>query len=262
MNLVRGRSWCAAAIVLALTCATGIAWSHSNGESGHSGKQGLTCNDCHSGGPTPNVFFDGPTTIEAGTTVTYTFHVKTTQPLAGMNVAATDGIQLHDDDAGTTYLSASEELVHPRPLATGAGDAGDAGDAGEAVFTFSLDAPQYAGTIQLWGAGNAVNGNKDTTGDKANDTKITIIIDGPPAPQPEAGPPPPPPPPPPTQVPTLPPVPNPDAGATSPSKDDDGGSGCAVGATASDASTGAAAFVLLALARAVSRRRRRTSRPS
>jgi hypothetical protein len=247
-------------LAVATLLVSGAAWSHGTGQSGYSGKKaGTTCAQCHGGGPTPSVSFEGPTTIEAGTIVPYTFHVETTQPLAGMNVAADDGVKLHDDDGGTTFLSISEELVQPRPLAT------DAGDGGEAVFSFSVEAPAYGGPIELWGAGNAVDGDHTSAGDGSQTATLNIMVDGPPRPEPDADVPPPTPPSRPPAGPGSPDAssdaaPAGDADDAAGPSGDDGG--CAVAFGGAPALPGGAALLLgvlgvLATTRVFGRRRRR-----
>ena len=90
------------------------AQAHSTGETGHSGKQGPTCNDCHSGGVSPAVRFTGPTELGVGETGTYRFEVTsmaTSQRAAGFNVAASDGGLDVLPDEGEQLVAADGELT-------------------------------------------------------------------------------------------------------------------------------------------------------
>jgi hypothetical protein len=234
--------------VLALSAIAGIAYAHSGGITGASGKQGVICNDCHQGGKTPAVRLVGPGSLDAGEIAVYKFYIDTDAAITGMNAAATDGVVLTaDPDGGDTQFD-DPEVTHIRPQAP---------DAGEAVFTFSMTAPAYGGTVTLWAAGNACNGDGTTNGDEASGTKMSVVVNGPPAPDAgspgagDAG----------TPVKGDPVF---DAGATVPGSGRDAGagaappsdSGCAIGPDRSSLPAGAllTGFVGLAL---LGRRRRR-----
>lgn len=143
------------------------AYGFSGGINGYSGKLGHTCNDCHSGGVAPTVAFDGPTRVAAGAIAAYRFIVRSRsaqQIAAGFNVAA---------DAGTLAAATAnarvsgDELLHRGPL-TNVGD--------EASWSFTWRAPLEPGTYVLYGAGNSVNRNGSTSGDRAAATTLTVEV--------------------------------------------------------------------------------------
>jgi hypothetical protein len=174
------RTWLRLGIILAMTSVAGAAWSRSGGISGKSGKQGSTCNQCHGGGTTPTVKLDGPRSLDAGMLANYTFSITTVAVATGMNAATTEGTLIEDGDGGNTRLE-DDEITHVQKTKP---------DAGVALYRFSMTAPQYGGTISLYAAGNAVNGDDEESGDESAKDKIDIVVNGPPRPPPpEAGPP-------------------------------------------------------------------------
>src|SRR5262245_27198733 len=76
MRRARMKRVAAALTVVAFLCGASLAFSHTNGKTGASGKDGANCNSCHSGGPTPGVSFEGALKVDAGSVVTYRFIVK------------------------------------------------------------------------------------------------------------------------------------------------------------------------------------------
>jgi hypothetical protein len=252
------RGWLRVGVVLALVTIAGVASSKSGGITGHSGKQGPICSSCHNGGKTPTVKIEGPTSLDAGVLAVYTFRVQTDAAITGMNAAVSDGL-LGEVDGGRTALDTFEnELTHP-----GNAVKPDAAT-GEAVYTFSMTAPQFGGTVSLYAAGNACNNNNAEDGDQAASAKLDIVVNGPPKPPPvEAGPPP-----------VKPPPVNPPADSGSPTGDSGSGgfdagddapppaeeSGCNVGwSDRSSAPAGAMLAALVGLAM-VGRKRRRGRR--
>ena len=67
-----------ALLVVATSAAVaGSAAANSGGIIGASGKSGgFYCKGCHAGGTLPTVAFDGPTSLDPGTTATFTFIVS------------------------------------------------------------------------------------------------------------------------------------------------------------------------------------------
>ncbi len=161
----------------ALTFSARDAAATSNGsDSGCSGKPGIpndvctACGNCHQGGPAPTVKFAGPASLDAGTTGTYTFTVTTTQPKTGVDIAVTNGVVLNH---GTNTQSSFDELTQPSPQAV---------TGGATVYSFAMVAPPFAGQVQLWGSGVAVNGNGNTTGDNSTEGTMMVTVNGPPNP--------------------------------------------------------------------------------
>lgn len=241
--------WARVGVALAMVSCAGIAYAHSNGVTGASGKQGPICNSCHNGGSPPKVTLTGPTALDAGSIATYTFQIQTDAAITGMNAAISDG-KLAGNDAGFTVTS-FDEITHARTLRP---------DGGAAVYTFSMTAPEFGGKITLFAAGNAANNNGQSDGDQASGTLLDIEVNGPPRPPPpEAGPPPTP-----TSTGTTPP-PQVDSGPVAYDAGDDLGgaaapaddSGCSVGwSDRSGAPAGALFGALVGLAALVRARRR------
>ena len=169
-----------AAGVVGATLGAPPSAAHSAGEVGHSGKQGSICNDCHSGGMAPTVAFEGPTTVTVGDTATYTFSVhsaRAAQKAAGFNVAVSAGTLATVASQGEQLISG--ELTHTAPK--------NNTDAA-ASFQFTWTAPPSAGAATLFGAGNSVNRNGQSTGDRAAATTliVTVVEAEPPTPTPTA----------------------------------------------------------------------------
>lgn len=161
------------------------ALSNSGGRPGASGLSG-DCNQCHTGGTAPKVTLSGPTALDAGSRATYTFLVETEAGVVGMGATVDDSLAklFADPDGGRTDLQGEVpgyevgDITHLRP---------ERPDGGAVRFSFSLEAPPYASTMTLYAAGNACDGDRSTSGDRAAKTRLTIEINGPPRPVPEAG---------------------------------------------------------------------------
>lgn len=184
---ISGRSRGLALVAAGLLLAPGAARANSGGRFGASGKSGRSCDGCHQGGVPPTVTLDGPRALDAGASATYTLRVSLPagQPLAGMGAAASasDAVLSGDLDAGTRELSG--EIVHAIPR--GAADAGEDGGP-EVAFSFTMQAPPYGEVVTLYAAGNAVNGDRETTGDESARATLEVRVSGPPRPPPaEAG---------------------------------------------------------------------------
>ena len=188
---MRRRWFRIACVIVALAAGAGTSRATSTGIVGRSGKQAITCNGCHGGGVVPSVTFDGPTTLAPGTTGTFTFTVHSNdadvQLRAGFNVAASGGTLRIVTGQPEKVLSG--ELTHtaPQPVADLTGDV---------TWTFRWQAPARAGDHMFWGAGNSVNFDHSTSGDRVATTTYGIVVgaaaasptasptDGPPSPSP------------------------------------------------------------------------------
>lgn len=145
------------------------AFANQLGAVGYSGKQGETCNKCHSGGGAPTVTLTGPSSLQAGQTGSYTLTVTGGAGVrAGMNVAA-DVADAVLQGVGSETTAFSNEVHHASPK-------GFSG--GKATFVFTLVAPPYSGAVKLFGAGNSCNGNGGDSGDRAGTTTFTISVTG------------------------------------------------------------------------------------
>ncbi|MFQ5668758.1 MAG: dockerin type I repeat-containing protein [Candidatus Binatia bacterium] len=148
------------------------AFAFKNGITGRSGKPPTTiCNACHSGGDPPVVSFSFTDLLplNPGDTGNFTFTVQSTasrQPAAGFNVAASGG-ELKKK-FGQREQVINGELTHTAPKKTNA--------SGQASWKFKWVAPATPGIYILWGAGNSVNLNNTTTGDRAAATMFFIAV--------------------------------------------------------------------------------------
>lgn len=168
--------------LLAASFASAPASANESGLAGYSGKPNLaapageSCNQCHTGGATPTVTLEGPASLAAGQTASYSLVVKTGLSRAAGGIAATDGIVL----TPLTGLRDSFGEMVPN------GDVAVAG--GQATFTFSVKAPTSGTTLRLWAVGLAANGNNGVGGDRAAHTLRDIAVTGGTTPKPDAGP--------------------------------------------------------------------------
>ncbi|WP_455374899.1 c-type cytochrome [Kaarinaea lacus] len=156
-----------AAILLALTplqlnaLSTGIV-QHSGNPNINGGS---TCTLCHSGGTAPTLQLSGPTSVEAGSSNTFTLTMSGGQEnLAGFNISAGQG-------SLTASLSGigveSGELKH-----TQAFNVGSAGG----LWNFSFTAPATTGQVTLYAAGVSANGDSQMTGDGVATTTFVVEV--------------------------------------------------------------------------------------
>jgi len=140
-----------------------------DGITGFSGKQGATCNDdCHVGGLTPQVRFEGPQRVLADAVATFRFVVTSPaakQKVAGFNVAASDGVL--GAVTGQGEHVEFDELAHDAPKAT---------VNAEASWEFTWQAPSQQGVYTLYGAGLSANGNGTDGGDDSNLTTLSVTV--------------------------------------------------------------------------------------
>jgi hypothetical protein len=157
-----------------------ICEANSGGIMGFSGKQGGSiCNLCHGGGVAPLVEFQGPSEVAAGSTNTFRFVVRSqaaAQTHAGLDVSASAGQLNTIPDEGTRRSGA--EITQSSPKQNDA--------QGVAAWAFTWQAPSTGGTQMLFGAGNSVNRNGSSGGDRASATSFVIQVIGPPTDTPTA----------------------------------------------------------------------------
>ena len=159
----------AALLTAALLLGAAPLHASSGGITGRSGRGNASCNDCHGGGMRPEVAFIAPPTVEPGATVVLRFTVRAASPLgeaAGFNVAAEAGTLAVI--AGQGARRAAGELTHTEPK--------DSEGNRTAAWEFEWTAPAVPGTYRLWGAGNSVNGNGQSSGDRANTTVLRLDV--------------------------------------------------------------------------------------
>lgn len=145
------------------------AGAFSTGVTGYSGKSGISCTGCHGGGSEPEVWFEGPGRVEPGELAPFRLHVRSTreaQNAAGLNVAAEAGRLLVVPDTGTRLQQG--EITHVSPKGNDS--------SGVATFEFQWEAPVVVGRVVLFGAGNSVNGNRSTSGDRALAVQFAVEV--------------------------------------------------------------------------------------
>lgn len=147
-----------------------IAFANQLGVVGYSGQRaGETCNNCHSGGGTPTVRITGPSTLAAGQTGDFTLTITGgAGTRGGMNVSVDVAEAALQGVSGSTTAFSNE--VHQ--------SAPKAFSGGSVSFPFKLVAPPFGGTVKLFGAGNSVNGNGGTSGDRAALTTLSVTVTG------------------------------------------------------------------------------------
>lgn len=168
-RLQAGRlSLAAAAALLALMAvsAAAVVRPYSTGISGYSGKQGVNCNSCHTGGTAPSVTLGGPAYVLADSTRTFSFVVAGGQRIAaGLDVAVDAGTLVATDTE--TYIL-SGEVTHSIPRKVDSN--------GEAEWAFDLVAPSVTGPMTMYASGNSVDLNGINFGDKAASTTWAIEV--------------------------------------------------------------------------------------
>jgi hypothetical protein len=164
--------------LLAIVAAAPPAFAVRSGIDGYTGKNGPTCNACHSGGALPLVTLTGPRSLLAGQVGEYTVRVQTNKPGVGMGGAATDGVTV---TPSTNTKQKFAEVCHSAVIAPANG---------AAEVTFHVEAPPTNGTITVYAVGNAVDNDKHTTGDGASTASLDVTVTGgrnPPPPTADAG---------------------------------------------------------------------------
>ncbi len=135
----------------------------SSGITGYSGKSGVTCSVCHSGGTPPTVTLSGPTQLKVDERASYTITISGGQKAgAGIDIAKSRG-RFFATDSNTRVQNT--EIIHNSPFV------------GDPIsVAFDLQAPPTPGTVTLYAAGNSVNRNGGTSGDAPATTTFVIQI--------------------------------------------------------------------------------------
>ena len=120
---------------------------------------------CHAGGVEPVVALMTPGQVAPGATVQLQLTVRGGQTAAGATISAEAGVLLPADDA---LRANGRELVQNGAALPYEGD--------EAVFVFDWTAPDEAGPVTLYAAGNSVNLDRLPSGDAFAVTSATIEV--------------------------------------------------------------------------------------
>lgn len=179
------RSLSTSTCLLMLTAMTAVVSLGSNpahafemGITGFSGRTGVICNSCHAGGAAPTVDFEGPTTVAPGSTNTYRFNVRSQAPgqnSGGLDIAvcaqgatqcpaSTSGMLAVASEQGARVIAS--EIAHSAPKEN---------VDGVATWEFTWTAPSAPGSVRMYGAGNSVNRDDSSFGDRA--TAVTLDIE-------------------------------------------------------------------------------------
>lgn len=152
---------------LSLLLASGAAHALVGGLSGYSGKQGVTCGQCHAGGGAATVTLTGPANLQGGATGTYTLTLQGGPAVRGGFDVAIDNAagQLVPVTAGTR--DEFGELTHNQPL-------NFAGN--QLAIQFRLVAPGAGGTVRIFAAGLSANGNGGSGGDAVGVTTFNVAV--------------------------------------------------------------------------------------
>jgi len=157
-------------LLLLSVLLSGQVFALSTGIVGQSGNPntngGSTCGIvCHSGGIAPTVALTGPTSVEAGSTNTFTLSMSGGQNnLGGFNVSTTGG-SLASSTAGTGVESG--ELKHVQVFSVGSS---------VIEWAFEFTAPASLGNASLYAAVVSANGNSQMAGDAATAVSFAIEV--------------------------------------------------------------------------------------
>lgn len=163
------RSLLVSLVTLCATCLAPPASASTGGIDGYSGKNGSTCTSCHAGGIQPMVTLTGPTSVNSGSTNTYTLTITGGSQIAGgLDVAASAGVFAVLDAIYTKLKNG--ELVHSQPK--------NADATGAVAWSFNWTAPTVSANtnVVMYAAGNSVNLNGSTSGDNSNGQAQTISV--------------------------------------------------------------------------------------
>ncbi len=155
-----------AASFVAIFVTAGTAHAVRSGLDGYTGKNGPTCSACHKGGTTPTVTITGPQALTAGHVAEYKVRVQTSAAGVGMGGAATDGVTV---TPSTNTKQKFAEVAHSSVLAP---------SNGAAEFTFKIQAPPTNGPITVYAIGNAVDNNRNASGDAARAAAFDVTVTG------------------------------------------------------------------------------------
>jgi hypothetical protein len=159
-------------IAIAWSCATLAALAYSGGITGVT-SSGCTCHGAQSSATTLSL--SGNTTTRAGQTLNLTVVVAhSSRQAAGVNIAVKDqqgqNVGTLAPATGSGLQLSNGELTHQQPKTM---------SNGQATFSFTWTAPSTPGTYTLRAAGNAVNGNGNTSGDAWNFlSPVTLTVAG------------------------------------------------------------------------------------
>ncbi len=143
-----------------------------NGIAGYAGNLGAGCDTCHNGGEVPTIRIEGPAEVAAGTEATFRFFVVTTsvsQPVGGLNIAASDGTLASVASQGSRIDSG--EIVHTAPKVI---------QAGAATWDFRWTAPRAIGPQTLYASGLSADDDGTNGGDASASTTMSIEVVAPP----------------------------------------------------------------------------------
>lgn len=155
----------------------------STGMPGYTGSPGeLTCNSCHSGG-------NGTTSVSISSTPSFSNNLFEPGMTYTINVMVSNsnysrfgfGCEILNEDtftnAGVISLISSSSDVQLLNAPNGRKNAVHVSPkvgSGSTIFSFEWTAPTSTNNIVIYAAGNAVNGNGNTTGDAVGTTSLSL----------------------------------------------------------------------------------------
>ena len=142
-------------VVMAVLSLSVPANAFGGGESGYSGKNGVTCTQCHSNGTAPKVTLTGPVSVASGSTNTYTLTISGTGN-GGLDVAASAGTFA----AGSGTKVANGEITQSSPSSSHS-------------WLFSWTAPTVTSTTTATVYGAAVDSFSGGTGTITQNVTVT-----------------------------------------------------------------------------------------
>ncbi|MCB0211465.1 MAG: PQQ-dependent sugar dehydrogenase [Anaerolineae bacterium] len=151
-----------------------LAYASFYGRSGYSGNPatngGNTCTTCHEpGASVPSVTINGPSDVQAGSTISYTVIINGGPgQVGGLDVSLSPNTGTLLPSVGETHLL-NGELTHTQPKAF---------SAGQVSFTFQWQAPDANQTVTMYVAGNSANNDGNLLGDGIDTTQQTIEVTG------------------------------------------------------------------------------------
>ncbi len=156
-----------------ILCIATNAAAYTTGISGYSGKDGVTCTECHAAGAVqPSALLQGPASLAPGTTGTYQLLVDTdvnsaasAKRTVGIDVATSGGTLGTVNQVNQTRLLAGE-VSHTNALPQGK----------TVQVSFTLTAPAQAGKVTLFAAALSADGDGSNRGDSTATTTMDVQI--------------------------------------------------------------------------------------
>jgi hypothetical protein len=161
-----------------LMCMGANARAYTTGIAGYSGKDGMTCTECHAPGAAakPSAMINGPAALAPGQSADYQLVIDTdvtssasAKRAAGIDIAASGGALATVDQVNQTrvlMINGSAEISHTNALP----------QAKTVAISFSLTAPAEDGVVTLFAAALSADGDGSNHNDSTVTTSLDVII--------------------------------------------------------------------------------------